>query len=128
MGVNQFTVYTDAEFKEIFLIEMPAPLVPQSDSTMITSGDIDWTTSGKVSRVKNQGHCGSCWAFSATGAMESFFLFKGQIVDLSEQQLVDCSRSMGNQGCSGGWAYYAMKYTIKYGLKTQDEYPYVAQN
>ena len=64
--------------------------------------DIDWTTQGKVSPVKNQGPCNSAWAFSAIGVVESFFLLKGESLDLSEQQLVDCSRPQGNIGCNGG--------------------------
>jgi len=65
--------------------------------------DVDWVAAGKVTAVKNQGSCGSCWAFSATAAIESGSLIAGVKIDLSEQQLVDCSRSYGNQGCSGGW-------------------------
>jgi C1A family cysteine protease len=56
-----------------------------------------------VSGVKNQGSCGSCWAFSAVAAIESTLLINGRTELLSEQQLVDCSRAYGNQGCSGGW-------------------------
>lgn len=55
-----------------------------------------------VSPVKDQGNCGSCWAFSAVATLESFSLMKGTSVLLSEQQLVDCSRSYGNFGCAGG--------------------------
>lgn len=61
------------------------------------NGDIDWTAKGVVSPVKNQGQCGSCWAFSAVATLESFSLMtKSTKVSLSEQQLVDCSRKYGN--------------------------------
>ena len=92
------------------------------------NGDVDWTKSGKVSKVKNQGQCGSCWAFSATGAMESWSLFKGQSVSLSEQQLVDCSRPQGNQGCNGGWPASALNYVQSKGITTSSAYPYVAKD
>jgi len=92
------------------------------------NGDVDWQAQGKVSGVKNQGQCGSCWAFSATGAMESGLLLAGKNDLLSEQQLVDCSRSYGNQGCSGGWMDSAFQYVIDHGITTQDLYPYVARN
>jgi len=94
----------------------------------VPNGDIDWQAQGKVSGVKNQGQCGSCWAFSATGAMESGLLLAGRNDLLSEQQLVDCSRSYGNQGCSGGWMDSAFQYVIDKGITTQGEYPYVARN
>jgi C1A family cysteine protease len=68
----------------------------------MVGAEIDWVSKGMVTPIKNQGQCGSCWAFSATAACESFSLQKGQTVNLAEQQLVDCSRSYGNQGCNGG--------------------------
>ena len=80
-----------------------------------------------VSPVKNQGSCGSCWAFSATGAMESFSYQKGSKVSLSEQQLVDCSGSFGNQGCNGGWPHYALNYVKSNGLSSESEYPYAGK-
>lgn len=92
------------------------------------NGDIDWQAQGKVSVVKNQGQCGSCWAFSATGAIESGLLLAGKNDLASEQQLVDCSRSYGNQGCSGGWMDSAFQYAIDHGITTQGLYPYVARN
>jgi len=91
-------------------------------------GDVDWTAQGKVSAVKNQGSCGSCWAFSAVAAIESSLLISGRTELLSEQQLVDCSRAYGNQGCSGGWMDSAFQYIIDHGITTQAEYPYVARN
>jgi len=90
-------------------------------------GDIDWVSAGRVSPVKNQGGCGSCWAFSAVGAIESAYLFRKQSVLLSEQQLVDCSQSYGNQGCNGGWMDSAFQYVIEHGLTTGEAYPYVTR-
>ena len=81
-----------------------------------------------VSPIKDQGNCGSCWAFSAVATLESFGLMKGQTVYLSEQQLVDCSRSYGNQGCNGGWMDSAFQYVIDHGLTTSDKYPYKARD
>ena len=69
------------------------------------SNGVDWVTNGAVTPVKNQGHCGSCWAFSATGALEGldFIHNKPERANtFSEQQLVDCSRLYGNKGCDGG--------------------------
>lgn len=83
------------------------------------NGDIDWTTSGKVSEIKNQGRCGSCWAFSATGSIESAYLIaKNSTPLISEQQLVDCSRAYGNMGCNGGWMDSAFKYIAEHGITT----------
>lgn len=126
-GVNQFTIYTEEEFKERFLTPMPLLGAPSTDEIMLNIGDIDWVSKGDVSRVKNQGNCGSCWAFSATGVTESFFRLKGQKPELSEQQLVDCSGSYGNHGCNGGWPSNALKYIEAHGISTESEYPYTAK-
>jgi C1A family cysteine protease len=128
MGVNQFSIYTAEEFAQRFLTPMPMVGHPQGDNNYKVIGAVDWTSQGKVSHVKNQGQCGSCWAFSATGVTESFFLFKGQTVDLSEQQLVDCTRNLGNQGCNGGWPSNALKYGVSQGFTTTSAYPYVAKD
>ena len=103
-------------------------IVEEKEYESVKVGDVDWCSQGKCSRVKNQGQCGSCWAFSATGVMESWSLIKGQSVDLSEQQLVDCSRPQGNQGCNGGWPYNALKYVVANGITSQSSYSYVARD
>ncbi|GAB4853714.1 hypothetical protein Ancab_017907 [Ancistrocladus abbreviatus] len=90
----------------------------------------DWREEGIVSPVKNQGHCGSCWTFSTTGALEAAYAQAfGKIISLSEQQLVDCAGAFNNFGCNGGLPSQAFEY-IKYngGLDTEEAYPYTAKN
>lgn len=130
MGVNQFTVYSDEEFAKLFLNTMPAWGTPKAENveSVEVNGDIDWSAKGMVTPVKNQGQCGSCWAFSATGVMEAVQKQKGSTVNLSEQQLVDCSRAQGNQGCNGGWPHSALDYVKANGIAATSEYPYVARD
>jgi C1A family cysteine protease len=129
LGITQFSIYTEEEFKLRFLSEMIIPANAQlsDDLEPYPTAAVDWTTQGKVSRVKNQGQCGSCWSFSATGVAESWALFSGKSWDLSEQQLVDCSASYGNHGCQGGWPSSALKYVKDHGLTIESSYPYVAK-
>merc|ERR1712087_511229 len=92
---------------------------------------VDWTTKGVVTPVKNQGQCGSCWAFSATGAMECQYAIKtGTLNSLSEQELVDCAgRTYGCAGCNGGQMTGAMEYAAKEGgLCSESDYKYDARD
>ena len=136
LGVNTYTDLTPEEFVATFNGYKMAPLTNSTRGTFKAtpgykaSENVDWRDKGAVTDVKNQGQCGSCWSFSATGSLEGqHFLKAGELVSLSEQNLIDCSVPEGDHGCKGGLMDNAFKYIIKNnGIDTEESYPYQAHN
>ncbi|KAH6770204.1 senescence-associated gene 12 protein [Perilla frutescens var. hirtella] len=132
LAVNKFADLTNAEFQSsrngYKVGSHPKP--PKASSfryanvTAVPSS-IDWRKKGAVTAVKDQGQCGCCWAFSAVAATEGINqLTTGNLISLSEQELVDCDTSE-DQGCNGGLMDYAFQYIISNkGLTTESNYPY----
>jgi len=125
MGVNKFTDYSEAEYKMMLGFKSiqggETKEVHLKAATNPTS--VDWRTKGAVTPVKNQGQCGSCWAFSTTGSLEGANFIKTGVLDsLSEQNLVDCSKL--NHGCNGGSMVLAMNYSKTHPLDSEASYPY----
>ena len=89
---------------------------------------VNWVTAGNVGPIKDQGQCGSCWAFSATGSVESAISVAtgAAPLSLSEQQLTSCSSAYGNNGCGGGWYYWAWDYLKVNNQETTADYPYTS--
>ncbi len=136
MGVNQFTDLTPQEFKSTWVRGLKAEVGSYGCKTFTSSAtgapaSVDWRNKGAVTSVKDQGQCGSCWTFSATGAIEgAWAIAKGDLVDLSEQELVDCATgiSYGSHGCNGGQMEGAFKFVIENGQCSLSSYPYTAKD
>lgn len=134
LGVNQFSDLSEAEFVAGFTGATPPsmgdmPHMQTFDANLEAPASVDWTAQGGiVNAVKDQGQCGSCWAFSTVGTLESgYALSTGKLVNAAEQQLVDCDKSY-NQGCNGGWPYEALGYYRSNGVCSESSYAYTARD
>lgn len=136
LAMNDFADLENSEFRRMYNGLIPRD--PNYNSTSVRRvnfnvkdlpSSVDWRSKGLVTPIKNQGQCGSCWSFSATGSLEGQHAkLTGNLVSLSEQQLVDCSTSFGNHGCQGGLMDNAFRYLRTVKDDTEASYPYKAEN
>jgi len=134
MGVNQFTDLTPQEFKDQYIGGLKTEVGSYGCKSFSSGGSglpssVDWRNKGVVNPVRDQGQCGSCWAFATTANAESVWAIStGKLLDLSEEFLVDCASGPGyyNMGCNGGQPDSAFKYMINNGQCTEASYPYKA--
>jgi len=138
LGHNQFSHLSLDEWRAYVQLGLKKPEQTVKPTSILQAGDmtkmataVDWTAAGAVTGVKDQGQCGSCWSFSATGALESRYqIAKGSLISLSEQNLVDCdliTNGGSDLGCHGGLMDSAFAWAQSNGgLCTEDAYPYVS--
>jgi len=135
-GVTQFMDLTPEEFRRTYLNYTPKPM-SNPDEIVVDALDFkdtdypstyNWVDLNATTPIYNQGQCGSCWAFSATETIESFWFLAGNpLTRLSMQQIVSCDHT--SLGCNGGQTYSAYEYVIKVnGIETYDDYPYTSGN
>lgn len=134
LGLNRFADMSNEEFRKVYLSRVKRPGIKRRNpisrslngksSSCDAPSSLDWRKKGAVTGVKDQGDCGSCWSFSSTGAMEGInAIVTGDLVSLSEQELVDCDTT--NDGCDGGYMDYAFEWVINNGgIDSETDYPY----
>lgn len=126
-GMNKFAHLKVEEYRTRYL----GSKIVQRGTHVFSSetfSPVDWRQKGAVTRVKNQKNCGSCYAFSGIGAVESHYAInKNHTILLSEQQIVDCSAEYGNNGCNGGLMESVFNYVRDMGSMRKDDYEYMAK-
>ncbi|CAI2373112.1 unnamed protein product [Moneuplotes crassus] len=131
MGTNAFTDWTDEEYKRMLGYKSNRN-TPQEFRNLgdlptncknLPRKSIDWRDEGIVTDVKNQGACGSCWAFAAVGSLEGAYAkTTGDLVSFSESQLVECDKF--SHGCSGGLMFNGFNHWMRNSPRTEEDYPY----
>ena len=128
---NQFSDMAHVEYKQM-LGRVADPAMERREPTVFEPTNeltVDWVSAGAVTDVKDQGQCGSCWAFSTTGSLEgAHFIATGELLSFSEQQLVSCAGlNYGNYGCYGGLQEQAYNYyEAGYKAELETVYPYAS--
>ena len=130
-AMNKFADLTSTEFKTIFAsgyIQKNSRVAPtEFDQVEALPATVDWRSKGAVTKVKDQGQCGSCWTFATTGVLEGWYqINKGTLLSFSEQQIVDCDKN--DDGCDGGDPVEALTYTATNGVELELTYPYTAED
>ncbi|RHY17213.1 hypothetical protein DYB32_010557 [Aphanomyces invadans] len=132
---HPFALMTEAEFKDLVVGRSfqqglsAVNALPSGDVDLNTpqAASVDWTTGKCVNPIRNQGNCGSCWAFSAVGTSESAHcLASGELLDLSEQQVTSCSTNGYSDGCNGGYEDAAIDYLVSTGVCLERDFPYTS--
>lgn len=134
LGHNKYSMYTNEEFRSMMNLDAPQPekIVADGvhDSSKVTDvpASKNWADEGAVTPVKDQGGCGSCWAFSTVGCLEGIYqITHGNLPTFSEQMLVDCDKGYGDLGCNGGLMDNAFNWIKDNGgLCTGADYPYTS--
>jgi len=128
VALNKFAAMTPAEYKSILGAKQVSKATEAAPSAPVNGVDIDWRKKGCCNAIKDQGQCGSCWAFSCImGAEGVYAAKKGQLFNLSEQNIVDCVDTC--DGCNGGLPELAFEYVAKHqdgAINYEADYPYVA--